>query len=126
MGNNSTKEVSVKKIGSIYRNDNDPIRPGYYKNKNKVMYQGEVINLLPGEISFDKLKYGYAKSNKQVYYKGKPILAADPKTFIVINRKNIKSITQIPEYIKLNSVLGVDHPNNTKRIYYQGTIIHTE
>ena len=78
------------------------------------------------KINVDKLKYGYAKSNKQVYYKGKPILAADPKTFIVINRKNIKSITQIPEYIKLNSVLGVDHPNNTKRIYYQGTIIHTE
>ena len=101
------------------------------------MYQGETINLLPDEISFDKLKYGYAKSNKQVFYQGKPILGADPKTFIVINRKNIKSITQIPEYdemnnnsldilLKLNFVLGVDHLNNKKRIYYQGTIIHTE
>ena len=124
MGNQIT--VPVKKFGSIYRNKNDPVRPGYYKNKSKVMYQGETINLLPDEISFDKLKYGYAKSNKQVFYQGKPILGADPKTFIVINRKNIKSITQIPEYIKLNSVLGVDHLDNKKRIYYQGIIIHTE
>ena len=124
MGNNVS--VEKKPFGSIYRNGNEPVRPGYYKNKNKVMYQGEDLNLLPDETTFSKLKYGYAKSNLRVYYQGKPIVSADPKTFNIINRKNIKTITEIPEYINLNSVLGVDYLDNKKRIYYRGTIIHTE
>ena len=124
MGNNTS--VIKKKFGSIYKKNNEPVRPGYYKNKNNIIYQGENINLQPDEDSFHKLKYGYAKTNKFVYYKGIPINSANPKTFNVINRKNIKSITQIPEYIKLNSVLGVDYIDNKKRIFYQGHIIHTE
>ena len=55
-----------------------------------------------------------------VFYKGEIIPDANPKTFSTINRKNIPE-----EYKNLNSVIGMDFENNTKRIYQFGKLIFT-
>ena len=70
--------------------------------------------------SFIKLKYSYAKTDTLVYYKGEVIQEANPKTFILFNRKNIPE-----EFKNLNSVIGMDFLNNFKRIYQFGKIIYT-
>jgi hypothetical protein len=66
-------------------------------------------------MSFQKLKYGYAKTEIHVLYKGNIIEDANPKSFITINRKNMPE-----EYKKLNSVIGMDFENGKKRIYQFG------
>jgi hypothetical protein len=97
------------------------IRHGYYKNKKSVYYDGISLNLSKKDISsFKKLKYGYAKTNIHVYYKGNIITDANPNTFITINRKNMPE-----EFKKLNSVIGMDFKNETKRIYQFGILLYT-
>jgi hypothetical protein len=124
MGNAQGSEK--KNFGSIYPTDNSKPRPGYYFRKNKIVYQGKVLELLPNEESFQKLKYSYVKTNQRVFYKGEPIHGANPKTFISINRNNIKQFSNKKSLEKLNSVIGMDIIDNTKRFYYHGNIIHTE
>ena len=122
MGNSPSQEVTEKKIifGSV--NDESHPRAGYYHNKDIIKYHTTQILLIPGELSgsFTKLKYGYAKTNKRVFYKGNPILGVNPNNFYVINR-NTPGYT---EYNKLNSVLGVSiSTNNTKRFFYKGLLL---
>ena len=118
MGNNSSSfgKTSVYKINNETPEETKIfIRPGYYKNKSGVYYNGDSLNLSKKErSSFKKLKYSYAKTDSFVFYKGKIIDFANPKTFITINRKN--NI----EFKNLNSVIGMDFENNTKRIYQFG------
>ena len=96
-------------------------RPGYYFSKYKVIYKGHQIDLLESEGSFKKLGYGYAKSNLRVFYKGIPIPLANANTFTTINRNNVKKEFG-NNYLKLNSVLGMDYLNETKRVYYKGSL----
>jgi len=92
------------------------IRPGYYKNSKGIFYDGINLNLSKREhSSFKKLKYSYAKTNKFVFYKGKIVEGADPKTFITINRINMPD-----EFKSFNSVIGMDFENDKKRIYKFG------
>jgi hypothetical protein len=125
---NSNTSCPIK-FGSVY-GINCKIRPGYYFTTNKVMYKGEEIVPLPGEINFQKLKFGYLKSNKRVFYNGKPIPIANPVTFSVITRNNLSTLSKNcernKEFIKLNAVLGMDFVGNVKRIYYRNNIIHFE
>lgn len=115
-GENKTS-VSV----SVYKIEGQPVRHGYYKNKKGIFYDGMSLNLLkPERSSFKKLKYSYAKTNNLVFYKGQIIPDANSKTFIVINRKNMPE-----EYKNLNSVIGMDFENSTKRIYQFGRLIYT-
>jgi hypothetical protein len=123
MGNTQSPQ---KSFGSVYPNENTEARPGYYFGKGKLIYQGTPVELLPDESSFQKLKYSYAKSDKRVFYKGVPIHGANPKTFVSINRPDVKKFSNKPELLKLNSVLGMDIENNNKRFYYRGNLIHTE
>ena len=82
---------------------------------------GVSLNLSKKEkLSFKKLKYSYAKTNSFVFYKGEIITEANSKTFNTINRKNIPE-----EFKKLNSVIGMDFENNTKRIYQFGILLYT-
>jgi hypothetical protein len=91
-------------------------RDGYYKNGKGIFYEGTMVPIPKKDLaSFKKLKYGYAKTDLSVYYKGNPIPGANPKSFITINRKNMPD-----EYKKLNSVVGVDFDNGKKRIYQFG------
>ena len=114
MGNNIS---TPKKFGSITGKDGK-FRPGYYKNKDKIIYQGNIIELLPNESNFEKLKYGYAKTNMNVFYQGKVITGANPATFDTVKRPDIKG-----ELKELNSVLGMDYLGNTKRFYHKGILI---
>ena len=128
MGNtNSITNSNIKeKFGSIYNKDGIT-RPGYYwkKGKNKkLIYKGVDIPLLPGEDKFKSLKYGYLVTNKRVFYKGLPILQANPKSFSTITRDKIKDFNK--ELIKLNSVLGLDYLGNKKRFYHKNNIIYEE
>ena len=127
MGNTPTKTEPIS-FGSVYDNGGK-IRPGYYFSKDKVMYHGKEIPKMKDEIDFQKLKYGYLKSNKRVFYNGEPVLTANPATFSVINRNN-KFISKSPEknseFEKLNCVLGMDYIGNKKRIFLNEKIIHTE
>ena len=118
MGNNNSQLVEPVKT-SVYKSEgNLKIRDGYYKNKQGVFYNGKLI--INNKFIFKKLKYGYAKSKSFVFYKGEIIPDANPQTFIVINRKSM------PEDFKnLNSVIGMDFQNSTKRIYQFGKIIYT-
>ena len=125
MGNSSSSEfgkTSVYKIPELkVEGKNVDTRPGYYKNKKGVYYDGVSLNLSKKEkLSFKKLKYSYAKTNSFVFYKGEIITEANSKTFNTINRKNIPE-----EFKKLNSVIGMDFENNTKRIYQFGKLIFT-
>jgi DKNYY family len=127
MGNKPSTPEGLK-FGSIYGIDGK-VRPGYYLAKNKVMYKGEIIPLLENETDFQKLKYGYLKSNKRVFYNGKQISMANPATFSVITRNNgviSKNPLKNKELSKLNTVLGMDFVGNQKRIYFRNDLIHTE
>jgi len=124
MGNKLSNTNITK---SIYPKENEKPRPGYYFNTSKKLYQGIPIEVLPNEDSFKKLKYGYAKSNQRVFYKGIPIQNIFPKTFSIISRSNVRNITENSEqFVKLNSVLGMDYDCNKKRLYYRGNIIYKE
>jgi hypothetical protein len=110
MGNTSTKTS----FGSI-DGRSGTIRPGYYISKSKVLYDGKVIPL-EDLSTFKKLKYGYAKTDFHVYYKGKIIIGADPKTFTVINRESVNGPLK-----RLNSVIATDSGN----VYQFGTKLNT-
>jgi hypothetical protein len=121
MGNSPSNfgETKTKTKTSVYLENVNPeesVRDGYYKNKKGVYYNGQSLNLYPRELkTFKKLKYSYAKTYKHVYYKGVVIVDADPKTFVVINRKSM------PEEFKFfNSVIGMDFQNGTRTIYQFG------
>ena len=128
MGNtNSITNSNIKeKFGSIY-NKVGITRPGYYwkKGKNKkLIYKGVDIPLLPDEDKFKSLKYGYLVTNKRVFYKGTPILQANPKSFSTITRDKINEFNT--ELKKLNSVLGMDYLGNKKRFYHKNNIVYEE
>jgi hypothetical protein len=123
MGNNN----STQNFGSVYPKENEKARPGYYFNKGSKIYNGAPIELLPEEDSFRKLKYGYAKSNKRVFFKGVPIQDTIPNTFSIVSRGDVKNIiNESDQLVKLNSVLGMDYSLNKKRLYYRGTRIYSE
>ena len=131
MGNTNSNVVK-EKFGSIYSKDGIT-RPGYYwkkGNKKKLIYHGNEITLLPDETDFKSLKYGYFVTNLRVFYKGMPLLQANPKTFSTVTRNNIKSINlkseKINELAKLNSVIGLDYFGNKKRVYHKNIIIYEE
>jgi len=112
---------------SVYKTQNEnsdqifKTRYGYYENQKDVFYDGLSLNLSPTEKeSFKKLKYSYAKSKNFVFYEGRVIPNADPKTFIVINRKSMPE-----EFKTLNSVIGMDIYNREKHIYQFGKLIFT-
>jgi hypothetical protein len=126
----STPDIKEKKhFGSVY-GTTGKIRPGYYIKNGIVIYGGKQIELLPGEKDFQKLKYGYLKSNFRVFYQGIPVPTANPATFTVLNRNNVNTLSKIPEkniqFEKLNSVLGMDFIGNKKRIYFGANLIHEE
>ena len=108
------------KFGSIY--SPEKIRPGYYISKDQIIYKGKKMELIPNEENFEKLGYGYAKTNMNVYYKGKTIPGANPKTFSTLIRTD-KEIKKNQNLLKLNSVLGTDFIDNKKRFYYKGNLI---
>ena len=126
----STPEVKERQhFGSVYGNTGK-IRPGYYIKNGIVVYGGQSIELLPGETNFQKLKYGYLKSNFHVFYRGRVVPHANPATFTVLNRNNVSTLSKHPEknsqFEKLNSVLGMDFLGNKKRIYLGVNLIHEE
>ena len=128
MGNNNTK-IEKSNFGNIL-GTNGKFRPGYYISNGKFIYKGKQTNFMENEKDFQKLKYGYFKSNKRVFYNGDVILEANPLTFSVITRNNVKSLSKNPDknedFKKLNSVLGMDYIGNKKRIFYRNRIIHEE
>ena len=125
MGNIESK----RNFGSIY-GTSGVVRPGYYIGKDTLIYQGVKIPLMQDERDFKKLKFGYLKTNKRVFFKGKPIIEANPKTFSTITRDNVKNVStnsqKISDLVKLNSVLGMDFYGNKKRIFHKDKIIYTE
>ena len=82
--------------------------------------EGETIE------SFKKLKYGYAITNKRVFYKGHSINGINPNNFSIINIPDVSSLND-PSLVKLNSVLGIETVINKKQIkkniYYKGNLI---
>jgi len=126
-----TTHSSKIKFGSIH--DPGCPRPGYYYNQNTriLKYHINNINLLPGENTFKKLKYGYGKTNKRVFYKGIHITNANPNTFTTLTIPEIRNIINIvPKYdttelIKLNSVLGIETGSNgvINKVYYKGKLV---
>jgi hypothetical protein len=124
--NNSTNVVPKKNFGSINPGEGEKARPGYHFGKNKIIYNGIAIELLPNEKNLMKLGNGYAKTSVRVFYQGNAIPEAIPKTFQVINRNKVKDITSNKELIDLDSVLGMDFDGTTKRIYYRGNLVHSE
>ena len=125
----SIKSASVK-FGSVHPELNGKARPGYYISNNKIIYNGSILPLLQGEKDFQKLKYGYLKTDKQVFYKGISLPFVNPLTFSTITRNNVNKLSRYPEknneFVKLNSVLGMDFVGNRKRIYFREKIIHEE
>jgi hypothetical protein len=128
MGTSPSKSINTE-FGSIYGLRGNP-RPGYYFSKNKIIYKGTEIPRLEHESNFQKLKYGYLKSNRRVFYKGVYLPLANPATFSVITRNNADSISRDPntniDLQKYNSVLGMDFIRNKKRIYFRDRIVHEE
>jgi hypothetical protein len=132
MGNTPSTNETFK-FGSIYGKVGkdgkvEKVRPGYYFGK-MIMYKGQQIPIMENETDFQKLKFGYAKSNTRVFYNGKPI-HANPATFLVFTRNNVKTLSKFPdkneEFFKLNSVLGMDFLGNKKRIFFRDRVIHEE
>jgi hypothetical protein len=124
MGNTNSSQSIKKssiKFGSI--NDKEHSRPGYYANGKIIKYHTDKILLLPEENieSFKKLKYGYAITNKRVFYKGTPLKNVNPLNFKVFTRENINSLGK-NNLTKLNSVLGIE---NDKNVYHKGKLIDT-
>ena len=128
MGNsNSTSNAT---FGSVYSKSSP--RPGYYINNKKVYYQSQPMESLSIDevLSFKKLGYSYAKSNKRVFFKGKVIPGVNGANFFVINRKNTTSILSnylnnelVQKLSKLNKVLAIDFVQ--KKIYSDGVVIQT-
>jgi len=114
MGNESSKPS----FGSV--NNPESARPGYYKNGKMLKYHTQQIILEPGETleSFKKLNYGYALTNKRIFFRGVPLEKANPNTFKILNIKDVPSLND-PELTKLNAVLGKSGNN----IYYKGKMI---
>lgn len=129
MGNTNSQPITKQSFGSIYPQDGK-VRPGYYLGGNKLMYKGKQIPIIENESDFQKLKYGYLKSNRRVFYNGEILLSANPSTFSVISRKTTNTLSKYPEknkeFTKLNCVLGMDFIGNKKRIFLRNTIIHEE
>jgi hypothetical protein len=129
MGNVQSDNVkSTKKpFGNVY---GENPRPGYYIRNGKVVYKGQDLQLIPGETDFHKLKFGYLRSNKRVLYNGKTVTGANPATFLTVTRNNTSTLSRNPEinqeFVKLNSVLGMDFLGNKKRIYFKDRVIHEE
>ena len=124
MGNNPSSYNKIK-FGSI--NDPKNSRPGYYANGKILKYHtSEIILLLDENLeSFKKLKYGYAITNKRVFYKGIPINNINPANFDIINIKNVKVLNDI-QLVKLNSVLGIEITlQDKKNIYHKGHLFKT-
>ena len=130
MGNsNSVNSIGNKSFGSISSTDNP--RPGYYNGKGIVIYSGSQIKMLPGEdTKVQKLKHGYASTNMRVFYKGIPIKDADPSSFEVIEKKNLKSrlgnqVTsdQFKKLSNLNHVVAIDQRDGQKRVFIEGKLI---
>jgi len=125
MGNTPSEPASTDpkklKFGSIY--DPEKVRPGYYVSKDQVIYNGTPMEFAPNEEGFEKLGYGYAKTNMNVYYKGKVVQGANPNTFSTLIRTD-KEIKKHPNLLKLNSVLGTDFVDNQKRFYHKGSLLH--
>ena len=125
--NNIHENIVTKKVikfGSIY-NQEKP-RTGYYVNSDSVIYNTKVLDIEKDEIdNFKKLKYGYAKSHKKVFYKGIEIQNANPSTFDVVNRDEVKNMDNdnMKELCNLNSVIAYDTLKNKKRIYYKGKFL---
>ena len=133
MGNKSSvpePPLPRKKFGNVYPEPGEKPRPGYYFGKSGIVYAGEPLTVLPGESGFQKLKYGYLKSNLRVFFRGKVIPGANPATFAVLTRNNVSKISKNPEkneeFKKLNCVISTDFVGNTKRVYCGTNIIHTE
>jgi len=126
----NSKKIHTGGFGSINPDENGKARPGYYINNNRIIYNGSQIPVIPGETGFHKLKYGYLKSDKRVFYKGMVIPFANPATFLTITRNNVNTLSRYPEknneFQRLNSVLGMDFVGNRKRIYLKDKIIHEE
>ena len=130
MGNTpSITEKPIVNFGSVL-GKNGKFRPGYYFGNNKIIYKGKEITKLENETDFQKMKYGYLKSNKRVFYNGNVIPLVNSSTFSVLTRNNVKTLSKFPEknedFKKLNSVLGMDFVGNKKRIFYRDRIIHEE
>jgi hypothetical protein len=117
MGNTQIKPQS---FGSVNPSEGEKGRPGYFITKFGVKYQGKEIIPLPGENTFKKLNYGYAASNLRVFYNGKAIPDADPKTFTIVPRKKEEKLKH------LNCVLGKDVKSGKIRWYKFGNVIHEE
>jgi len=129
MGNKVSVESSLPKTPKYGSVNNPEIpRDGYYYNqsKNIIKYRGIDIPILPGETEFKKLKYGYAKTNKRVFYQGQLIPNANPLTFDVVTRDSLKLMSKLNEVdlTRLNSVLGMDKYNNRTRLYHKGNLIN--
>jgi hypothetical protein len=114
MGNTQIKPQQP--FGSVNPSEGGKGRPGYFITKECVKYQGVVIPAIQGENTFEKLNYGYAKSNLRVFYKGKVVFDADPKTFTIVQRNKEK------KFSTLNCVLGRDVKNGKIRWYQFGKL----
>jgi hypothetical protein len=77
-------------FGSIHeKNEIGKIRPGYYKNKEAVYYGGKQMHGADPK-TFMSIRFGYAIDFNCVYYKGKCIPNIDdPKKFTIINAHKI-------------------------------------
>ena len=124
MGNtNSTQSKPKGSFGSVH--GGDKCRPGYYINSSSVLYGGKPLELVESELShFKKLTGGYAKSNMRVFYQGEPMSGADPATFIVVNRKALKTVTDNPDILKMNALMGMDVEGRRKRMWCMGKMIN--
>jgi hypothetical protein len=121
MGNSNSNSNKIT-FGSVNPMNDVPPRPGYYLRANSIKYQGTPIQLLPGESNFQKLNFGYLKTNMRVFYNGIPIPFANPKTFTTVSRKELRTTP----FAKLNAVLGKDIVNNKIRWYQFGKKIYEE
>jgi len=129
----ATGSVPIKEpqqFGNVHPQPGQRARPGYYVKGNVVVYQGQTLPMLPGETDIQKLKYGYLKTNKRVFFKGNVLPSANPSTFTVLTRNNTDSISKSPEknqsFKRMNCVMATDFQGNTKRVYCGPNIIHTE
>lgn len=87
--NNSTpldKSIDNKKykFGS-YKDSKENPRPGYFITPSEVFYRGEPIRGVTPS-AFMKLGNSWAKDKNNVYFQGRVISEADPKTFRVENK----------------------------------------
>ena len=117
MGSSASKVDTVEppktlKFGGI--KDIDKPRPGYYVSGQGVYYSGKLLT--PEPSYFVKLKYGYAKNDKVVWYKGEVVKDADIHTFTTVNRGDPSVPRPLKKY---NSVLGRD----SKAWYLKGNLI---